>query len=450
MAKELQAELGKKKGSDVRVIAITGNQSEDERIIRLQELMTYPKRVMVATDCLSEGVNLQSHFTAAIHYDLPWNPNRLEQREGRIDRYGQTAPVVKCILLFGSDNPVDGAVLEVLIRKAVKIHKTLGVTVPVPMDSINIQKTVFQSLFEVKSEGKQLTIFDLMTDNSFPIAEVNKEWDRAVEKEKLNRTRFAQRAIKQEDVQAELIESDQILGTEKDVKRFVQSACEKLGTSLIKTKYGWYLANIPECVKSVLGNKPRKITFYSPPGEGIEYIGRNHLLVEGLARNLWELALTDRMDDAAEIPPACRCGFTVTNSVSSLTVILLLRLRHLLEGSGRNQAMVRPLLAEECLVRGFTGVIGDHEWLSPEESLRLFMECEPTGDFPLGRRKMTLDRILGQLDDLNNDLEAIALERGQVLADSHKRVRAMTKETPVKVVPQLPMDILGVYILQPD
>ena len=48
-------------------------------------------RVLVATDCLSEGINLQQHFDAVVHYDLPWNPNRLEQREGRVDRYGQKA-----------------------------------------------------------------------------------------------------------------------------------------------------------------------------------------------------------------------------------------------------------------------------------------------------------------------------------------------------------------------
>lgn len=53
-------------------------------------------------------------------------PGRLEQREGRIDRYGQAAPVVKSYLPYGQDNPVDGAVLEVLIRKAMQIHKTLG------------------------------------------------------------------------------------------------------------------------------------------------------------------------------------------------------------------------------------------------------------------------------------------------------------------------------------
>jgi superfamily II DNA/RNA helicase len=60
-----------KKGSQIRVIAITGEQSEDEREIRLDELKSYPQRILVATDCLSEGVNLQSHFNAVIHYDLP-------------------------------------------------------------------------------------------------------------------------------------------------------------------------------------------------------------------------------------------------------------------------------------------------------------------------------------------------------------------------------------------
>lgn len=44
-------------------------------------------RVLIATDCLSEGVNLQHLFTGVLHYDLPWNPNRLEQREGRVERF---------------------------------------------------------------------------------------------------------------------------------------------------------------------------------------------------------------------------------------------------------------------------------------------------------------------------------------------------------------------------
>ena len=45
----------------------------------------------MCTDCLSEGINLQHRFNAVMHYDLSWNPTRHEQREGRVDRYGQPA-----------------------------------------------------------------------------------------------------------------------------------------------------------------------------------------------------------------------------------------------------------------------------------------------------------------------------------------------------------------------
>jgi superfamily II DNA/RNA helicase len=62
---------------------------DEEREAKIAEIEADRPRVLVATDCLSEGVNLQEKFTAVLHYDLPWNPNRLEQREGRIHRYGQ-------------------------------------------------------------------------------------------------------------------------------------------------------------------------------------------------------------------------------------------------------------------------------------------------------------------------------------------------------------------------
>lgn len=102
--------------SEVQVLCITGRISDEERKARIEDLdINYP-RVLVATDCLSEGINLQESFDSVFHYDLPWNPNRLEQREGRVDRYGQVAPEVKVIRFFGRDNPIDGAVLKVLIR----------------------------------------------------------------------------------------------------------------------------------------------------------------------------------------------------------------------------------------------------------------------------------------------------------------------------------------------
>ena len=107
---------------------------------------------MIATDCLSEGINLQKFFTGVLHYDLPWNPNRLEQREGRVDRFGQLAPEVKACLLYGADNPIDGIVLDVLLRKVREIKRATGINVPFPEDSQSIIDTITQALFSIPTE----------------------------------------------------------------------------------------------------------------------------------------------------------------------------------------------------------------------------------------------------------------------------------------------------------
>ncbi|WP_088889838.1 helicase-related protein [Leptolyngbya ohadii] len=438
VAEALRQKL-EKKGSQVRVIAITGELSEDEREIRLAELTQYPQRVLVATDCLSEGVNLQEHFAAVLHYDLPWNPNRLEQREGRIDRYGQTVPLVKSYLLYGQDNPVDGAVLEVLIRKAVQIHKSLGITVPVPMDSATVSEAVFKSLFDHATDAEQLSLLNLLESEESTVDQVHKSWDRAVEREKISRTRFAQRSIKPEEVEQELIESERILGDEQDVERFVRSACERLSSTLVKKKQGWLLQSPPQCVRSRLGDKPRLISFTSPTPEGVEYVGRNHPLVEELARHLLEAALENTQD-----PIAARCGFTVTDAVEKRTTLVLLRLRHLLEGGNR-----QSLLAEECLVAGFTGSPANPLWLEPEDAQNLLQQVQPTGDKPIALKRMEIAELLERMEELQEDLEFLAKERSQSLSQSHRRVRAITKEGQIRVKPQLPMDTIGVYILQP-
>ena len=117
----------------LRVTSVTGGDgnSEQRREI-VEDLAGEEVRVLVATDCLSEGINLQGHFDAIVHYDLPWNPNRLEQREGRVDRYGQRRGTVNTVLLYGSNNAIDLTVLDVLIRKSRDIRARWGFSVPVP------------------------------------------------------------------------------------------------------------------------------------------------------------------------------------------------------------------------------------------------------------------------------------------------------------------------------
>ncbi len=214
----------------IRVVSITGLLSDDERRAKVTELTEERRRVLVATDCLSEGINLQSAFNAALHYDLPWNPNRLEQREGRVDRFGQTlSKTVKTIRYFSPDNPVDGVVIRVLLNKAREIHQALGTHVPVPEESETVTQAVLQALFfRGRTAEEALPQMELGLELPEVVA-LHQSWDLDAAREKENRTRFAQRALKPEEVRRELEATDAVLGDPEAVRLFVLNACQRLG-----------------------------------------------------------------------------------------------------------------------------------------------------------------------------------------------------------------------------
>jgi superfamily II DNA or RNA helicase len=122
--------------------AIEGADRADERIAVIDGLtsgarrkeiqrrfntdpMKEPLRILLATDAAREGLNFQAHCADLFHFDLPWNPGRIEQRNGRIDRKLQPAAEVRCHY-FALPQRVEDRVLEVLIRKTETIKKELG------------------------------------------------------------------------------------------------------------------------------------------------------------------------------------------------------------------------------------------------------------------------------------------------------------------------------------
>ena len=151
---------------DAAVGVVTGELPPEERAARVAEIgAAAGARILVATDCLSEGVNLQDYFDAVVHYDLSWNPTRHEQREGRVDRFGQPSKTVRATLLYG-DNPIDGAVLQVILRKAARIREELGVPVPVPDEGHSLTQALLKAVLlrrrgrSAEAEGRQLELFE--------------------------------------------------------------------------------------------------------------------------------------------------------------------------------------------------------------------------------------------------------------------------------------------------
>ena len=98
-----------------RYVILKGGLSRKQRRARQDEFAKPDIRVLLATDAASEGLNLQRHCRRIIHVELPWNPNRLEQRNGRVDRYGQTRnPEIR--YLYYPDSPEDD-VLAAIVTK---------------------------------------------------------------------------------------------------------------------------------------------------------------------------------------------------------------------------------------------------------------------------------------------------------------------------------------------
>lgn len=112
---------------DRRIDSFTGVTSIERReaIKRAFNDPAHPLRILVCTDAAREGINLQAQCHDLIHFDLPWNPSRLEQRNGRIDRKLQPSPIVTCRYFVYAQRAED-VVLDALVRKTEAIRRQLG------------------------------------------------------------------------------------------------------------------------------------------------------------------------------------------------------------------------------------------------------------------------------------------------------------------------------------
>jgi Helicase conserved C-terminal domain len=264
------------------VTAVTGEIDDEQRRERVAELGRSTHRILVATDCLSEGVNLQEHFDSVVHYDLPWNPNRLEQREGRVDRFGQPRDEVKMVLLYGANNPVDQVVLEVLIRKARKIRRDLGIAVPVPMDAEQVIQTVVDNVLLRGRDAVQLELA-LATPEA---SRLHEAWDAAAEREKSRRGYFTQHGIQPDEVAREIEATDAVLGDPQAVRRFLADALQRFGGSLdpARGKDSVFMLSAgtlkPKLQDFANGGEfPIAITFDRRKDEEAFYLGRTQPLV---------------------------------------------------------------------------------------------------------------------------------------------------------------------------
>jgi len=434
------------------VIYVTGDFNSSERQERIEALKESDKPpLLVATDCLSEGINLQEQFTAVIHYDLTWNPTRHEQREGRVDRFGQQANEVKTLMLYGEDNPIDGAVLQVIIRKAENIKKALGVSVPAPENEGRYMQAIMNTVL-LRSDQQVQHSLDLFADDP-TLQQLDTEWESAREKARRNRTIFAQNRLKPEAVMPEWEKAFAVLGTHDDVQRFVTQALDRLGAPLHEQTNGAWrapLQHLPLALKERLDVagllQLKSLDFDYPTRDRAEFIHRTHPLVSHLADYLTELAMSGEQPKLV-----ARAGAIITREVDTHTTIYLLRLRSRLgiKRTQQAQQQTQELLAEEALALAVNRR-GEPQLLDKAEILRL-MQLPVSKNITLEARDRELNRAIEALPELTQTFEALARDRADAVLADHRRTReAAEARGSYSVQPQLPVDVMGVYVLIPD
>ena len=382
-----------------------------------------------------------------MHYDLSWNPTRHQQREGRVDRFGQPAKLVRSVLLYSPDSAIDGAVLEVILRKAEQIRKATGVTVPLPDERGAVTGALMNAVLLRKGRGRQLSFdFGLTADTEA----METRWRDAEEGEKRSRAIFAQNAMKPEEVVPEWQRWRDLLGSPQEVRRFVERAMSRLDAQLEPEHSGAVRAHLdalPAVVKERLAARGLegtvRLAFEEPAPAGAEIVARSHPLPGTLADMLFEGALDPA---SSSVPSLGRAGAWPTTAVKTVTTVALLRLRYKLTVHGRKE---RLLVAEEATT--FASDVSEPSRVLTGEAARVLLDEPASDDLASVARQRLISRAIDQMPALiDGPIAAYARERAKALSSDHARVRAAaTGSARVTVEPVLPADVIGLYVLVP-
>lgn len=232
LERQLRAALAGGNETDPRIATYHGGMSDDGREDVKRAFNTdpakHPLRVLIATDAAREGVNLQNHCADLFHFDIPWNPSRLEQRNGRIDRKLQRAEEVRCHYFVYTQRPED-RVLQALVKKTKTIRQQLGSLAPV------LERRLEERLasgFSRRDAGDLAGAIDNEEPDEARVRAVNDE---------LEATRKRDKALiaEREELQDLLAKSrDWLSLTEGDLRDAISCSLELVGASPLEISPG--------------------------------------------------------------------------------------------------------------------------------------------------------------------------------------------------------------------
>jgi superfamily II DNA or RNA helicase len=177
--RRLRAAIAHTDRAPERIAVYSGATSQDQREDLKHAFNTDPDdtpiRILIATDSAREGLNLQRHCYDLFHFDLPWNPSRIEQRNGRIDRKLQPSSVVYCRYFYYHQRKED-MVLRALVKKTETIREDLGALADV-LEGRTADLLQKQGIRHETAEAQKLAIEGISADDRTKAAQQDLEDD---------------------------------------------------------------------------------------------------------------------------------------------------------------------------------------------------------------------------------------------------------------------------------
>ncbi len=228
LVQQLQAVLASSDDADRRIDIFHGptppqKRDEIKRAFNMAPAR-HPVRILVATDAAREGLNLQAHCFNLFHFDVPWNPSRMEQRNGRIDRKLQPQPEVFCHYFVYKQRPED-RILQVLVKKTETIKQELG----------SLSQVIDSKLAKSLSQGIRYRSVDSL-ENEIESANIDDN-QRSTIQEELEASRERQHALKEqiERLRTQLESSRKSIGlNETHFRSAISCSLELMGSDVLK------------------------------------------------------------------------------------------------------------------------------------------------------------------------------------------------------------------------
>ena len=352
----LERELSQ--NGDYQVFTLHGDMSEALREQRFTKFAQSDKAVLIATDVISEGLNLQAASCMIVNYDIPWNPNRIEQRIGRVDRFGQKSPKVFVRTLYCKDTQ-DDDVIDLFVRKFERIRRDLGATPPIFASEDTVRRILVRRR-KRKNYEQQESLFDELDEDKFINEAIG-----AIKRDGF----YGHTSIRISEVTERLNAAHERFGKPDQIRKFLQEGLRRYGCSINPVGDGLFKIEIknPRLRVPGIGETIEQAVF-DPNLRALH--PQAHVIDIGhpVARRLSAVI----REDALKSDRAGGARFAAWRVKNIQETVLL--------GHGLLRALAQtspPTLLEEIVTFGIASGLQGLRILSSEEALKLY-EAEPS------------------------------------------------------------------------